>query len=363
MGRGSSPENMEACEGSVQFDVEYASGTAKPLDARFATTGVDPGLAPYGSRASARAVSKTIRRMFGGTRQRVAGGRAASVRTARYHARSQIPGVPVTETALREEVESHFWYHTIELAPGVVTPGWFDLRPIVDVMPWPDVRGKRCLDVGTYDGFLAFELERRGAAEVIAIDIDDHTLWDWPPDVRAIGGTGLADLAGPEKGAGFRIAAAALGSKVDRRPLSVYDLSSDALGTFDVVVCGSLLLHLRDPMRALEAIRGVCAGYFLSSEQINLSLSALHRRQPILTLNGSGKQCQWFTPTAAGHRRMIFSAGFEIERSTRPFTIPYGPRHPHHRRKRSFARQDLIQRALTGRVGVPHAAVLGSPRV
>ena len=38
-------------------------------------------------------------------------------------------------------------------------------------MPWPDVRGKRCLDVGTYDGFLAFELERRGAASVVATDI------------------------------------------------------------------------------------------------------------------------------------------------------------------------------------------------
>ena len=66
------------------------------------------------------------------------------------------------------------WYHTLELAPGVVTPGWFDLRPIVSLLPWPDVRGKRCLDVGTYDGFLAFELERRGAAEVVATDISDH---------------------------------------------------------------------------------------------------------------------------------------------------------------------------------------------
>ena len=76
------------------------------------------------------------------------------------------------------------WYHTMELAPGVVTPGWFDLRPILDRLPWPDVEGKRCLDVGTYDGHLAFELERRGAAEVLALDISDHESWDWPIRIR-----------------------------------------------------------------------------------------------------------------------------------------------------------------------------------
>ena len=90
------------------------------------------------------------------------------------------------------------WYHTMELAPGVVTPGWFDLRPIVDHLPWPGVAGKRCLDVGTYDGFLAFELERRGASEVVAIDIDDHDRWDWPPDVRATG-PGSVWLLPPER--------------------------------------------------------------------------------------------------------------------------------------------------------------------
>ena len=54
------------------------------------------------------------------------------------------------------------------------------------------LRGKRCLDVGTYDGFWAFEMERRGAAEVVAVDVLDHARWDWPGDttdaVDAIGG-------------------------------------------------------------------------------------------------------------------------------------------------------------------------------
>jgi hypothetical protein len=46
--------------------------------------------------------------------------------------------------ALRAEVDSvPLWYHTIDVGHGVSTPGWFDLRPIVEGMPWPDVKGKR----------------------------------------------------------------------------------------------------------------------------------------------------------------------------------------------------------------------------
>ena len=88
--------------------------------------------------------------------------------TADHPTMTAVP--PVND--LPSMIASHpIWYHTIELAPGVETPGWFDLRPIVDQLPWPDVRGKRCLDVGTYDGFLAFEMERRGASVVVATDI------------------------------------------------------------------------------------------------------------------------------------------------------------------------------------------------
>jgi tRNA (mo5U34)-methyltransferase len=259
---------------------------------------------------------------------------------------------------------NRLWYHTLELAPGLVTPGWFDLRPIVDRLPWPDVSGKRCLDIGTYDGYWAFEMERRGAAEVVATDIDDHDRWDWPPDVRASGPERLALLAGPGKGRGFRIAKQALGSAVDRVGVSVYDLSPERIGTFDVVVCGTLLLHLREPLRALEAVRGVCRGAFLSAEQIDLPLTVLHPRRPLAQLNGSGEKLQWWVPNAAAHRRMVFAAGFAIERQSRPYCIPLGTGHRDYRARamRSVLR-DAFRRALTGGTGIPHAAVLAGPRV
>lgn len=264
---------------------------------------------------------------------------------------------------LRQAVnENPVWYHTMELSPGLTTPGWFDLRPIVERMPWPDVRGKRCLDVGTYDGFLAFELERRGAAEVIATDLADHDQWDWPPDVRAEGPARLAELAGP-KGRGFEIAAKALSSSVERVHASIYELSPERFGTFDVVVMGSLLLHLRDPLRALEAVRSVCGGQLLSADQINLPLTLFHPQRPAAQLNGAGELCQWWEPNAAGHRRMVFSAGFAIERTTRPYCIPYGTAHWRIPLSRQAIADEIYQRLLTGSVGVPHAALLARPRV
>jgi tRNA (mo5U34)-methyltransferase len=263
---------------------------------------------------------------------------------------------------LRADVESTHWYHTIELAPGLVTPGWFDLRPVVDRMPWPDVAGRRCLDVGTYDGFLAFELERRGATEVVCTDITDHNAWDWPAALRAQGPERLAAVAGPEKGRGFEVARRALGSRVEKVEVSVYDLSPEDLGTFDVVVCGSLMLHLREPLRALEAIRSVCGGHFLSAETISLDLGARLSSRPSARLDGVSELCQWWVPNAAGHRRMVEAAGFAIERSPRPYTIPFGPGHPPRSGLRSRA-VGLGRRILARGDGVPHAAVLARPAV
>lgn len=263
---------------------------------------------------------------------------------------------------LSEAVRANrLWYHTIELAPGVVTPGWFDLRPIVERMPWPDVRGRRCLDVGTYDGFLAFELERRGASEVVATDIAGEEEWDWYPELRGSGPRALAELMGPEKGRGFRVAAHALESRVERIECSVYDLDPERVGEFDVVVCGSLLLHLRDPFRALEAIRTVCRGEFLSAEEVNLPLTVAHPRRPVAQLRPH--ELQWTVPNVAGHRDMLLASGFEVARESGPYAIPFGPAHPPGARTpRALARRAL-QRARLGGVGVPTNAILARPRV
>jgi tRNA (mo5U34)-methyltransferase len=261
------------------------------------------------------------------------------------------------------------WYHTLELPGGVVTPGWFDLRARVDELPWPDVTGLRCLDVGTYDGFYAFELERRGAAEVVAADIPDQNAWDWPAAARAGGGEALARLAGV-KGLGFTVAAQALQSKVHRLECSVYHLDPAQIGMFDVVVCGSLLLHLRDPVRALEAIRCVCRGRLLSVEEVSLTLSALFRGRPMAEMRFDEQLCQWWVVNAAGHRRLAEIAGFEVLDAVGPYSEPYGPGNPAYRAARSPLRRRpgwtaRVNAALGRRSpeGVPHAALLARPRL
>ena len=47
--------------------------------------------------------------------------------------------------------------------------------------------GKTALDVGTADGFWAFEMERRGAARVVAIDLPRLGDCDLLPSIRATG--------------------------------------------------------------------------------------------------------------------------------------------------------------------------------
>jgi tRNA (mo5U34)-methyltransferase len=253
------------------------------------------------------------------------------------------------------------WYHSIEIAPGVLTPGWFDLRPIVDRLPWPDVHGKRCLDVGTSDGFLAFELERRGAAEVLAVDIAGHSEWDWEHDMRELGPAYLHNIEGSQLGAGFEVARSLLGSDVRRERLSAYDLTPETIGQFDVVVCGSLLLHLRDPMRALHAIRSVCREHLLSTDQVDLLRSLLARRRALIRLDGTSGITQWWIPNAAGHRQMIRASGFDIVRESGIYSVPYGVSHPPRgRRPRSLLRS-AARRWVTHSDGVPHHAVLARP--
>jgi tRNA (mo5U34)-methyltransferase len=200
------------------------------------------------------------------------------------------------------------WYHAIELPDGSVTPGWFDLRDQVHHYGLPeDLRGKRCLDVGTWDGFWAFEMERRGAGEVVALDLDHERDLDWPPRRRP------AEPRGG-RGDGFRELHATLGSSVERVELSVYDATPERVGTFDVVLCASVLIHLRDQLLALERIRGVTDGLFVSAEEHDRSLALFPWAAARYRADDPAAVVFW-RPNARAWRRMLWTAGFDrVER-------------------------------------------------
>jgi tRNA (mo5U34)-methyltransferase len=266
-----------------------------------------------------------------------------------------------TPDQVREAVAGlDWWYHTLDLAPGVTTPGFFDCRPIAGRVPWPDLKGLRCLDVGTHDGFWAFEMEKRGAAEVVGVDLDDYARRDWPIEFREEGPAKIKEW-GLEPGPGFRIAAEALGSKVKRVDMNIYDLSPDAVGTFDVVFIGSLLIHLRDPVKALEAVRSVTGGVLLLSEIIDAPLEVRAKNRPSAYLEGEGALHQWWKPNRAGLAQMVRAAGFRVVSMSRLYIIPYGTGPmAHHNSPRDRFWNTLATHDRTD--GVPHVGLKAEPR-
>jgi SAM-dependent methyltransferase len=203
------------------------------------------------------------------------------------------------------------WYHTIELAPGVVTPGHIDLRGTAERVLPSDLSGLRALDIGTFDGFWAFEMERRGA-EVVAIDTDRISANEWPPRDRARLDAAAAEW-GVELGRGFRIAAEALGSGAEHVTCDVYDLSPEVIGgEVDIAFCGALLLHLRDPVRALERIRATVrdSGELRLLEPISPALTALFPRRPAARFDADRTEFNWWVANLAALRAWCWTAGF-----------------------------------------------------
>jgi tRNA (mo5U34)-methyltransferase len=210
------------------------------------------------------------------------------------------------------------WYHTLEL-PGVTTEGLFDMRQFVAEYRLPDsLAGKRVLEVGTWDGFWAFEFERRGA-EVVAIDLDDEEDLDWPPRRR----TPDPSLV---RGVGFRLAKEMLDSKVERVVKSVYDATPEELGTFDMVFCGSVLLHLRDQLLALSRIADLVkpGGVFVSAEEYEPVTDLIPF--PVARFRGNRDSAVVFwVPSRRAWRQMLWHSGFDRVQEVKRFTMRANP--------------------------------------
>jgi tRNA (mo5U34)-methyltransferase len=207
------------------------------------------------------------------------------------------------------------WYHTLELAPGVVTEGWFDLRDQVRHYGLPErLDGLRCLEVGTWDGFWAFELERRGAAEVVALDLDDERDLDWPARRRP------ETFPDEPRGEGFRLAAELRGSAVTRVTRSIYEATPEELGTFDLVFCSAVLIHLRDQLLALERMAALCTGRLVLAEAYD-RLSGLLPFPAARLRVEHGPAVVFWSPSVRAWRRMAWAAGFEDVEVTGRFAM------------------------------------------
>jgi tRNA (mo5U34)-methyltransferase len=210
----------------------------------------------------------------------------------------------MTTDTITQKVDELGWYHTLELPGGQVTEGMFDLRNQMHHYGLPErMDGMRALDVGTWDGFWAFEMERRGA-EVIALDLDDERDLDWPPRRRP------KLFPDTPRGAGFRLAKELLDSKVERVNLSIYQATPEEIGEFDLVFCGSVLIHLRDQLLALERIAGLCRGTFISAEEYDPLTGFVPFPASRYFADRDSAVVYWL-PSIRTWRRMLWTAGFD----------------------------------------------------
>lgn len=202
---------------------------------------------------------------------------------------------------LRAEVARVNWFHSIELAPGLVTPGLADTAAQIPRLHLPDLTGKTVLDVGAWDGFFSFEAERRGAARVVALDT-----FSW----RARG-----DHTGK---AGFELARRALGSNVEDVEVDVLDISPQTVGQFDVVLFLGVLYHLRHPFLAIEKLRQVTRELLILETHVDL----IGLRRPAMALYpGSelnGDWSNWWGPNPAAVIGMLEQSGFTTARQVHP---------------------------------------------
>jgi tRNA (mo5U34)-methyltransferase len=203
------------------------------------------------------------------------------------------------------------WYHRIELSPGIFTPGINDSQRVLELLELPaDLHGKRVLDIGTRDGFFAFECERRGA-DVVAVDYV------------------------PAASTGFGIAAKLIGSNVRYVRENISKMDPERFGHFDVVLMLGLLYHLRDPLSALDTVRDlatdvlflethVCDDYFVLPDGSVVAARDVHpavEETPIMqfcpgtSLNAD--PTNFWAPNTACVIGMLHEAVFEVEQTTR----------------------------------------------
>ncbi|MCH7979756.1 MAG: hypothetical protein IH935_12370, partial [Acidobacteria bacterium] len=203
----------------------------------------------------------------------------------------------LTETFLKRaarlglgDLRNYYWYHTVDLGDGLVTPGMYDFRETLSSFQFPaDMSGMRVLDVGSATGFFVFEFEKRGAS-VTSVELPSLDALDRFPgqttgqvlekiermlEPYSGGGTGEPPRRhSPEKlyfyllDGAFRFCSNRLNSKAARYFSTVYNLSADRLGAngFDLVFLGDLLVHTLDPLRALAAVAPLCNSTLVLSQ-------------------------------------------------------------------------------------------------
>lgn len=222
--------------------------------------------------------------------------------------------------SVRSKMESFEWYHTVDLGNGLVTPGQYDHRPLLKHYGLPDdLTGKTVLDIGPAHGFFAFEFEKRGAERVVTVELPQWSDHDASPNLRQQFDEENTDNSNKDwLHNALEFAIETKNSKVEREFYNIYDVSPDSVGMFDIVFCGSLLIHLSDPLRALYAIRSVTKEMAIICTPIYPDRFA---RQPRALFHGTLMGQAFWAPNMLCLERWLTSSGFERVEKVSTFRI------------------------------------------
>jgi len=231
------------------------------------------------------------------------------------------------------DIQNYYWYHTVELPDGLVTPGLYDIRASFPNFCFPDdMRGTQVLDIGSATGFFAFEFARRGAS-VVSVELPSLYALDRfpgqsieqtldkigamivPKSMREMRGyvrKYTAEelyfylLKGP-----FELCRKLLKAPVERCLSTVYELSEGKLGgTFDLVFMGDILLHTLNPLQALAAVAPLCRGTLVLSQVI----SGEPGDEPAMRYVGGdtpgSDEVSWWLPNMACMIQLLKKLGF-----------------------------------------------------
>jgi tRNA (mo5U34)-methyltransferase len=204
--------------------------------------------------------------------------------------------------------ENFYAFQQWELFPGYVVPGVKRVEEQMENLQMPQrLDGLRVLDIAPWNGYFGFECLRRGAAELVSLGPDD-------PEVTGYNKT--RDLLEIENCRYVRA--------------SVYDLSPEKHGQFDVVLFLGLIYHLRHPLLALDLIFDVALKrLYVDSPIINnvifdktvtddqrekllLAGKVMHELPLTYFTKGAetGDPYNWFMPNKLAFIHFIESAGF-----------------------------------------------------
>jgi 2-polyprenyl-3-methyl-5-hydroxy-6-metoxy-1,4-benzoquinol methylase len=204
--------------------------------------------------------------------------------------------------------------HTMDL-PGIgVVEGQWDLRGrLSDYIAGVPVKNKRALDIGTASGFLSFELERAGA-EVVSFDADIAERIAMLPFQNSLYSTNRGEWLRNTNSYldslknSYWLAHRLYGSSNRVFYGDVYDLP-DAIGTFDVVVVGQILVHLRDPITALASIARRCAGTMVIVEGM---IDSEDRFAKFFARAETGPEWIWWQYSTGMYCELMKIMGFEV---------------------------------------------------